>query len=128
VRLEYERLESRREDFRALTLRTRRTLEAIFRSDRSDADKRTAKADAMAAMRAEYAALKAGPWEGFAGYDPWFERANNAAFGVLGAYYEEVPQFESLFRADAENFEQFYAEVRRIAALPQAERHAALGH
>ena len=126
VRLEHERLESRREDFRALTLKTRRALEAIFHSSRSDAAKRVAKAEAMAAMRAEYAALKAGPWEGFSGYDPWFDRANNAALGVLGAYYERVPQFEALFRAQGEDFDRFYAEVKRIAALPRAERHATL--
>jgi len=126
VRTEYERLESRREDFRNLTLKTRRTLEAIYRSNRSDADKRNAKADALAAMRAEYAGLKAGPWEGFAGYDAWFERANNAAFGVLGAYYEQVPQFEALFHAQGDDFDRFYAEVRRIAELPRAERHEAL--
>ena len=126
VRAEYERLELRREDFRALTLKTRRTLQAIFRSDRTDAEKRAAKAEAMAAMRADYAALKAGPWEGFAGYDPWFDRANNAALGVLGAYHEQVPQFEALFRAQGEDFDRFYAEVRRIAALPRAARHAAL--
>jgi len=126
ARVEYERLESRREDFRKLTLKTRQALEAIFRSNRSEADKRVAKVEAMAAMRTEYAALKAGPWGGFAGYDPWFERANNAALGVLGAYYEQVPQFEALFRAQGENFDRFYAEVQRIAALPRPERHAAL--
>ncbi|WP_082568846.1 aminopeptidase [Rhizobacter sp. Root1221] len=126
VRTEYERLEARREDFRALTLKTRRALEGIFRGPGSDADKRAAKAAAMDAMRAEYATLKAGPWDGFAGYDPWFERANNAALGVLGAYYEQVPQFEALFRAQGEDFHRFYAEVKRIAALPRAKRHATL--
>lgn len=126
VREEYARVEARREDFRALTLRTRRTLEAIFRSDRSPAEKRAAKAEAMAAMRAEHAALKAGPWQGFAGYDPWFERANNAALGVLGAYFELVPQFEAIFRAQGEDFHRFYAEVQRLAALSAAERRATL--
>lgn len=126
VRAEYERVEARREDFRALTLKTRRALEAIYRSERSPIEKRAAKAEAMAAMRAEHAALKAGPWQGFAGYDPWFERANNAALGVLGAYFDRVPQFEALFRAQGEDFHRFYGEVQRLAALSAVERHAAL--
>lgn len=127
VREEYQRLEARREDFRALTLRTRVTLDGIFRSPRTDDEKRAAKAEAMAAMRAEYEALKAGPWGGFKGYDPWFERANNAALGVIGAYFELVPRFEALFQAQDGDFDRFYAEARRLAALPQAERRATLG-
>ena len=80
----------------------------------------------MARMRAEYAALKAGRWEGFSGYDDWFERANNASFGVLAAYNELVPQFERLFEREGRDFERFYAAVQRLAALPKDERRATL--
>ena len=52
----------------------------------------------MTQLRADYAALKAERWDGFAGYDAWFERANNAAFGVLAAYNELVPHFERAVR------------------------------
>jgi len=37
-----------------------------------------------------------------------------------------VPQFERLFERQGGDFERFYAEVRRLAALPKAERHATL--
>ncbi|MEY4563903.1 MAG: hypothetical protein RLZZ618_3180 [Pseudomonadota bacterium] len=126
VRADFARSERRREDFRVLTLRTRQELDAVFRSTASDADKREAKAAVMVRMRADYAALKAGPWLGFAGYDAWFERANNGAFGILGAYFDLVPQFEALFVAQGSDFDRFYAEVQRLARLPFAERRATL--
>ena len=80
----------------------------------------------MAQMRTEYQTLKAERWGGFAGYDGWFERANNASFAVLAAYNELVPQFEALFERSGRDFPRFYAEVQRLAALPKAERRAAL--
>ena len=80
----------------------------------------------MAQMRAEHEALKAGPWAGFSGYDGWFARANNASLGLVAAYNSQVPQFERLFERTGGDFEGFYAEVRRLAALPMAQRQAAL--
>ena len=70
--------------------------------------------------------MKATRWNGYAGYDGWFAQANNAAFGVLASYTALVPSFERLFEREGRDFARFYAEVRRIAALPPAERHAAL--
>jgi predicted aminopeptidase len=126
AREEYQRFDARRQDFRELTLRYRQRLDALYRSSASEADKRSGKAALMAEMRAEHLALKAGRWGGFAGYDGWFERANNASFGVLAAYNRLVPQFERLFERQGGDFERFFAEVRRLAALPKAERLAIL--
>ena len=120
------RSESRREEFRALIWRYRDELDALYKSSASDPDKRAAKAGTMARLRADYAALKADRWGGYSGYDGWFARANNASFGVLGAYNELVPNFERLFDREGRDFPRFYSEVRRIAALPQSERRAAL--
>lgn len=126
ARAEYAQLQARREDFRALTLRTRRELEAVYAGSAPDEEKRAQKAALMAALRLDYAALKAGPWGGFAGYDAWFVRANNAALGVQAAYTELVPAFERLFEASGRDFDRFHAEVKRLAALPKAERRAKL--
>ncbi len=122
----YARYDARRRRFREFTQGWRGRLDALYRSSRSDADKRVEKAALMARMRDEYANLKATEWQGFAGYDAWFERANNAAFGVLAAYNEAVPKFERLFARSGGNFEGFYDEVRRLAALPASERNAEL--
>jgi predicted aminopeptidase len=117
---------ARQHDFRELTARTRAQLDALYASALPDADKRARKAGIMAAMRADYAALKAGRWDGFAGYDAWFAHANNASLGVQAAYNELVPEFDRLFEHEGGNFTRFYAEVRRLAALPKAERRATL--
>jgi predicted aminopeptidase len=126
ARRQYAELDARRNDFRALTGRWRQRLQALYASSASDADKRAAKAALMRELQGEYARIKAERWGGFAGYDGWFERANNASFGVLAAYNELVPDFERLFEREGRDFGRFYAEVRRLAAMPHTERHAAL--
>jgi predicted aminopeptidase len=118
--------EQRRAEFQALVQRHRDALLAVYTSGADPATQRARKAEVMAALRAEYAALKAGAWAGFAGYDAWFAQANNAYFGVLAAYTELVPQFERLFERQGGDFTRFYAEVRRLAALPRDERRAQL--
>jgi predicted aminopeptidase len=127
ARAAYAALEARRIDFRALTLRYREALGTLYASQIPDDEKRRRKAALFESMRAEHQRLKAERWGGFAGYDPWFERANNAALGVQAAYNELVPQFERLFERSGRDFERFYAEVRVLAALPKAERRAKLG-
>ncbi|MBL8343330.1 MAG: aminopeptidase [Rubrivivax sp.] len=116
----------RRADFRALTQRTREALATLYASRITEAEKRERKAGLLAAMRAEYEQVKATRWGGFAGYDSWFARANNASLGVQAAYNDLVPQFERLFERQGQDFERFYAEVRRLATLPKAERRAQL--
>jgi predicted aminopeptidase len=118
--------EARRADFRALTGRYRDELARLYASDAGDDAKRVEKAAVLARLRADYAMMKASRWGGYAGYDGWFANANNAAFGVLGSYTGLVPAFERLFERDGRDFPRFYAEVRRIAALPAAERQSAL--
>jgi predicted aminopeptidase len=120
-------LDSRRQDFRRLAMQARADLEAIYADGKLGVEeKRAAKAARFAQLRADHAALKAGPWQGYAGYDNWFATANNASLGVMAAYNELVPQFERLFEREGRDFERFYAEVKRLAALPKEERRATL--
>ncbi|MDP4301960.1 aminopeptidase [Leptothrix discophora] len=121
--------EARRADFRRLAMATRERLLALYRSPASEADKRAGKAEALAELRTGYAALKAepdGPWHGFAGYDEWFASVNNAQLGVLAAYNAQVSDFERLYERVGRDWPAFYAEVRRLAALPKAQRDAEL--
>lgn len=119
-------LASRRADFRTLTTTYRDRLDALYQSSVPDDDKRRGKAELLAALRAEHAALKAGPWQGYTGYDSWFNGVNNASFGMLAAYTELVPQFERLLAAQGGDLRRFYAEVQRLAAMPMGERRRAL--
>ena len=123
---EQARIEARRSDFRDLTARYRAEFEALYASTASDATKRAAKQALLTRLRADHAILKRERWGGYSGYDGWFARANNAAFGVLAAYHELVPNFERLFEREDRDFTRFHAEVKRLAALPEHERRAAL--
>ncbi len=119
----------RRDDFRAVTRRTRTALAALYASDVGDDRKRAGKAELLAAMRADLAALKAdaaSPWAGFSGYDDWVAKVNNASLALQAAYDDGVPAFERLFQQQGGDFTKFHAEVRRLAALPAAERRIAL--
>jgi predicted aminopeptidase len=126
AKAEYVLLDARRQDFRELVQRYRTLLESLYAGDQSEARKREGKAALMAALRADYAALKAERWGGYAGYDGWFERANNAAFGVQAAYNQLVPDFERLFEREGRDFDRFYDAVRALAALPKDARRAKL--
>ncbi|WP_420854772.1 aminopeptidase [Scleromatobacter humisilvae] len=126
VRAKQALTESRRDDFHVLVRAWRAKLDAMYRSDLPDAEKRVRKAEMYAGMRADYEALKQGRWAGYNGYDHWFAKANNASMGTQGAYDDEVGAFERLFAAEGRDFDRFYAEVRRMAALPRPERDAAM--
>ncbi|MFL6696482.1 MAG: aminopeptidase [Vitreoscilla sp.] len=126
VRARQALTESRRDDFHVLVRAWRAKLDAMYRSGLPDADKRVRKAQLYAGMRADYEALKQGKWNGYAGYDHWFDKANNATMGTQGAYDDEVGAFERLFVAEGSDFDRFYAQVRRMAGLSRPERDAAM--
>ena len=119
-------LEARRKDFRRITAQARADLQALYRSRLAPDALRERKAERLQQLREDHARLKAGPWKGFTGYDAWFAQVNNAALAVQGAYEDLVPAFEALFERQGRDFTRFYAEVRRLAALPAGERRAAL--
>ncbi|MBL8349214.1 MAG: aminopeptidase [Burkholderiaceae bacterium] len=122
-------LARRRDEFRAITQRTRAALAALYAGDAPDDAKRERKAALMAAMRAEVGARKAdasSAWAGDTSYDDWFAKANNASLALQAAYDGDVPAFERLFELQGRDFARFHAEVRRLAALPAAQRRATL--
>ena len=123
---DFNAVQTRREDFRALTMKTRAALTAVYDAPLADDDKRRRKAEIFAVMRDDYGKMKAERWGGFAGFDAFIARANNASLAVQGAYNDLVPDFERLFERKGRDFDGFYAEVKRLAALPKAERHATL--
>ena len=126
ARLDFERQEARRDDFRALTTRYRDALRALYEGSGDPAAKRIAKAELMAALRDDHQRLKIERWGGYSGYDGWIARANNASFGVLAAYNDLVPNFERLFEREGRDFKRFYAEVQRLAGLTDTQRREAL--
>jgi predicted aminopeptidase len=60
-------------------------------------------------------------------FDQWFaEPINNAKLNTISAYYDLVPAFDALLRANGGDLEQFYQAVARLAKLPVPERHRQL--
>ena len=87
---------------------------------------RAAKEARFAAMREDYAALKAS-WDGYAGYDGWFARElNNARLVAVSTYRRYVPAFAALYVEAGEDIERFHALVAEVGALPPEERRARL--
>ena len=129
ARKQYATFDQRRQEFRALALSTRRELADIYESKEAvqhEARWQVAmKLIAMQNFQTRYAQLKTS-WGGFAGYDPWVARANNAAFGAQAAYDELVPGFEALFAHEGGDWQRFFDAVKQLAALPQDQRHQAL--
>ena len=126
---QYESFQSRRREFIALVLAYRTRLESLYRQNIAVADMRRRKAETLAAMRADYEALKASPaWGGFAGYDRFFtQNPNNAQLASVAVYSELVPGFQALLQGQGGDLPKFYKAVRDLAGLPKTERDARLG-
>ncbi|MDZ4283984.1 MAG: aminopeptidase [Hydrogenophaga sp.] len=126
ARADYATFDNRRRAFRALTRVTRERLKTIYEDAAlPDSAKQQQKTVVMNDFRQQYATLKAG-WQGYAGYDPFVARANNASFAAQAAYDEWVPAFETLFEREGRDFARFYDAVRSLGKRPKEERVAAL--
>jgi predicted aminopeptidase len=123
---QWVQIQMRKAGFQNLTQRYRRRLDALYQSKLSGAEKLQQKAALMQAMRAEYESLKTQQWQGYKGYDAWFKNANNASMAMVGTYNDAVPAFERLFERQEQDWERFYAQVQRLAALPHEQRWAEL--
>jgi predicted aminopeptidase len=122
----FERAQVRKHDFAQLVERTRDRLSTLYDLDSTPERKRAGKLEAFETMRREYQALKA-QWGGFGGYDWWFAQPlNNAQLASVAIYSQLVPGFQKLLAEQGGDLKRFYAQVRELAKLPKAERHARL--
>jgi predicted aminopeptidase len=125
-RTRYEAARQRRREFVAMMLRTRQRLEAFYAQDLPLAERRAGKARIFADLMHEYEALKAS-WNGYAGFDRYFDQGvNNALLASIATYSGKLPAFRTLLAKEGGDFPAFYREVKRLAALPKGERDAAL--
>jgi len=104
----------------------RARLAQLYNEPLSAEEMRVQKARVFARMRTDYADLKQS-WGGFAGFDAWFNQPlNNAQLASVALYTQFMPAFQTVLRNAGDDLPRFYAEVKRLAALPQAERDAQL--
>jgi predicted aminopeptidase len=131
ARADYARYDQRRQQFRALTQGTRKALQAAYdtKVPMPQEERARRKTEAMTAFRAEYARLRES-WNVDPArlrlLDQWVAQANNAAFGAQAAYDELVPAFEGLFASFGGDWGRFYDEAKRLATVPNDERHRTL--
>lgn len=126
-RAAFEAAQRRRGEFNTLVAHYRDQLAQLYASGLAPEPMRSEKARMLAAMRADYAALKQ-QWNGFAGYDWWFAQPlNNAQLASVAIYTQLVPQFQRLLAESGGDLPRFYAKVQALAKLPEAERRAGLG-
>jgi len=101
---------------------------ALYETIRPVGQQREAKAALLAALRHDYADLKAS-WGGYAGYDPFFgEDLNNARLASLSLYSDLVPSFETLLAQQNHDLPLFFERVIALAALEKDARRVALAH
>ena len=117
----------RAEQFIALMLRLRERLQAIYDGDQADDAKRSAKAQAIAAMRVEYRALRDGEWQGYAGYDEFVNgEINNAKLVPFGLYHALIPGFARQFDRAGRDLPAFYKAVEKLSKADPEQRQQAL--
>ncbi len=119
------RTRERRVQFAALVLGARERLAGLYRLRIAPGEMRMRKAEMFAELQRDYAQLKQ-QWGGFSGYDAFFEHANNAQLASFSLYHALLPAMQRLLARQNDDFAAFFAEVRRLAALPKNERDAAL--
>jgi predicted aminopeptidase len=118
----YEVAWQRRQDFHDLIEKTRARLAQLYQSGINRQRMRSAKHAILRAMRTDYRMLKR-RWNGFRGYDIWFEEPiNNAKLTAVAVYRTLVPDFERLLAACNGGFARFYREVAALAALGARSR------
>ena len=125
-RQEFERADRSRAEFDALVERYRKRLEALYSRPLPADTLRVEKQKIFQDMRADYLRAKAERGV-FEGYDLWFEQPlNNAQLASVAIYSQLVPAFQRLLQGNEGDLPRFYAAVKALAKLPEAERRAKL--
>ena len=103
----------RGEQFIGLLLVTRERLRNLYASKLPADEMRDRKQAEFGRLKFEYSQLKA-KWNGYAGYDRWFDRAlNNAHLVSAATYHGCLPKFRELLRSGEGDLPRFYASVKR---------------
>ena len=118
--------EQRADQFYALLLRTREDLRAWYAGNQDRAVLIDGKQQRLGELKFEYTQLKQ-TWQGYGGYDHWFDRAlSNADFIAVATYQRCVPGFERLLASVDNDLPSFYEQVKKLAHQPKRMRQQLL--
>lgn len=119
---EYEDSLMRAEGFVSLLGSTRQQLVDLYQQELDEDSMRQQKAAVFSSMRDEYERLKTS-WNGYSGYDGWFNReVNNARLISVSTYRRFVPAFMAMYIEAGRDLEKFYEVAQVTAELPADER------
>jgi predicted aminopeptidase len=105
---------------------TREELLRVYEGPGDVASKRQRKEVVINGLRQRYQELKK-EWNGYDGYDEWFEGPlNNAQLNTISTYYNLVPAFHRLMQQNGGDFEKFYKAAEKFTRLSKEERHRQL--
>ena len=105
-----------------MLLETRERLRRIYASGVAPAEMRARKDQEFGRLKFEYTLLRAG-WNGYSGYDRWFDRAlSNADLVSAATYHGCLPGLLQLLNSVNGELPRFYEEVRKLTQLTKAER------
>jgi predicted aminopeptidase len=116
----------RQSQFISLLLAAREKLRELYGSDLPDAEKRSRKQYQFGLLKLEYTQLKR-QWNGYAGYDRWFDRTlTNAHLVSAATYYGCVPGLQRVLSSVGGDLPRFYEEARRLARMEADARAEAV--
>jgi predicted aminopeptidase len=132
---EYQSATHRTEQFVQIVAQARDQLKAVYdgtgaEDGSANPEKvvamRAAKQRVIAALRENYARLKAA-WGGNGAYDAWFQRSlNNAQLNTVDTYYHLVPAFRRLLREQGGDLARFFEAAESLGRLKEEERQVRL--
>ncbi|MCG8317074.1 MAG: aminopeptidase [Pseudomonadales bacterium] len=116
----------RREQFVKVVLEHREKLAALYRTDLAPAEKAQGKHKLREQLLDTYQTLKIS-WEGYSGYDHWFEGPlNNAQLSTVATYNQWVDSFKALFAQSNYHWPTFYERSQELAEQQPAVREQTL--
>ncbi|MBA4142460.1 MAG: aminopeptidase [Nitrosospira sp.] len=120
----FDATQKRKSASAALMLNYRKRLEDLFASGASIDEKRAAKSRIYAELSEKMFALGTGTGKAKLSNPDRRPRQylNNAHLASVSTYTQLVPAFHALLARQKGNMDQFYAAVRELSRLPQAER------
>jgi predicted aminopeptidase len=117
---------ARHSQFIALLLAARDRLRELYGSGLPAAAMRERKQYELAKLKLDYAGLKS-KWDGYSGYDQWFNRTlTNAHLVSAATYYGCVPGLQRVLHSVGGDLNRFYEEARSLARQSQEARNAAV--
>lgn len=119
--------ETQSEAFDRLVLAARERLRALYASSLPAETMRERKREEIERLRADYAQLRDGQWQGNAMFDGWMSgEINNAKLLPFGLYHRWVSAFAALFVQQGGDWPSFYVDVEKLAHLDATARTKAL--